>query len=114
MACMLTCFYIVFLIDYPVHGSSGPGRGPLTKPLYVINITAVKVDNTSLLVSWGTIQRINSAKFCRLYQEGTTRSETFTWTLQILKWPYFNNLTSNSSYEDITFSVSRQLQYHFK
>ena len=68
----------------------------------MINITAVRDDNSSLLISWNTIQRVQGAKFCRIYQEGTTRKETFKWTLHILTWPNFNNLTSNPSYENIT------------
>ena len=103
MICMLTCFHIAFLIEKLFPGGPPPDPGkPLAEPLYLTNITAVRIDNASVLVSWNTIQRIKNGKFCKLYEETTTRKEAFTWTLQILQWPYFNNLTSNPSYEEIT------------
>ena len=96
------CVFVFVVLDIPPPPGGESDPPPILEPLFVQNITAVKINDTSALISWNTIQRNSNAKFCKIYQRGTTRKEAYTWTLQVLQWPYFNNLTSNPSYENIT------------
>ena len=76
----------------------------LVDPLYIHNITAVKINstNTSVVVTWDKLQRNVNAKFCKIWWKGTRRSETYTWTLQVLKWPNWTSLYSDrKNYDQI-------------
>ena len=100
------CFHITFvflpLVVEPLRNGPPSEQVLLNEPLYIHNITAVRVNSTSALVSWTTIQRnTNTKKFCRLYQEGSNRKESFSWTLQVLMWPNLDALSGNPDYETI-------------
>ena len=76
----------------------------LDDPLYIHNITAVKINstNTSVVVTWDKLQRNVNAKFCKIWREGTKRLETYTWSLLVLKWPNWTSLYSDrKNYDQI-------------
>ena len=74
----------------------------LDDPLYIHNITAVKINSTSVVITWDKLQRNVNAKFCKIWQKDTTRSETYTWSLLVLKWANWTSLYSDrKNYDQI-------------
>ena len=74
----------------------------LNDPLYIQNITTTKINTTSVVITWDRLQRNANAKFCKIWREGTKRSESYTWTLQILKWANWTSLYSDrNNYDQI-------------
>jgi len=67
------------------------------KPLSVLNITAVTVNQTFVQITWDTQWRMD--KFCKIFTQGTDRKELFTWTLQVLWWTDWTAVANNPSYE---------------
>ena len=82
----------------PRTGDSPPR---LSAPLHVENVTAVKVDNNSVLITWSTKQRITKSDFCKIWREGTKKRESFTWSLQVLEWANWTTLSSDVEYDEI-------------
>ena len=85
----------------------------ITKPLSILNITAVRVSKTIARITWDTQQR--APKFCKIFTQGTNKKELFTWTLQVLWWTNWAAVAKNPSNEknvattDYTYSTSVSL-----
>lgn len=73
------------------------------KSLKIYNINAVSINSTrlSVLITWDTIQRMRSKKFCKIWRNGVKRQLSYTWKLQILKWTNWTTMYHHVNYTEI-------------
>ena len=106
---VISCvFKIVFAIDDDT--KRGPGQDQIvteTEPIRVLNITATRVNNTSILVTWNKVQRNNNTdKFCKIWKPGKEK-QLYQWTLHILRWDDWTDFKKN----DKTIKDSNTMEF---
>ena len=77
------------------------------QPLRVLNITAVSITNTSILISWNKLKRISdNEKFCKMWN-GKKLSRSYQWKLDVLMWGNWTDFNKN----DKTIKDSNKMKY---
>jgi len=68
--------------------------------LTIVNITAIRITDTSTLITWNMIQQ--DYKVCsNIYQKGIKKLKVYTWYLQILEWKDWKAIYYHADYTEI-------------
>ena len=70
--------------------------------LSIRNITAIRINDNSVLIKWVNIQQTKSDKFCKIWREGTKRQQSFIWKLQVLQWDHWIFLVYDENFKKYT------------
>ena len=75
---------------------------PNPPPLRVRNITAIRINDNSVLIKWVNVQRNKGNRFCKILRKGTERSQSFVWKLEVLQWDNWTSLVYDENFKKYT------------